>query len=209
MKKSLKLKHADVVKVPATAQCAGNREQWAARIREVWQKGVESIIEIGQLLVQAKAAIGRAEWLKLVETDLRFGARTAQKLMAIAENPVISNAKHVPLLPVSWGTLSELTKLPEEKLRSSIADGTINPKMERSDAVRLVRTVTGNSREAPGGPSINKVRRDFVTAVRAIPVEARVLEIERLLRELDLADYRLVHAKEEAAAAVAEPLRAT
>ena len=34
-------------------------------------------------------------------------------LMAIAEHPAISNTNHGSYLPPSWGTLYELTKVPE------------------------------------------------------------------------------------------------
>ena len=55
----------------------------------------------------------------MVEDDLPFGKRTAQRLMAIASDQRLSNTTHVSLLPASWQTLYELTKLlplPERSL---------------------------------------------------------------------------------------------
>jgi hypothetical protein len=59
-------------------------------------------------------------------------------LMAIARHPIISNRNHGNDLPPSWRTLYELSRVPEKKLLAKIADGTINPKIERKDVVALL-----------------------------------------------------------------------
>jgi Protein of unknown function (DUF3102) len=115
-----------------------SREYWAGRINGTWQNAAESIIETGRILIEAKAALlPRGEFTKMVENDLLFTPRTAQRLMEIARNTVLSDPTHVSLLPPSWGTLYELTKLPPEILEAKIIDGTINPKMERRDVAKL------------------------------------------------------------------------
>jgi hypothetical protein len=45
----------------------------------------------------------------------------------IAEHPGITNAKHVSLLPPSWGTLHALTKLPCDEFERRIADAASAP----------------------------------------------------------------------------------
>jgi len=44
---------------------------------------------------------------------LPFGARTAQRLMGISKQPLLTNPTHASDLPPSWMTLYELTKLPD------------------------------------------------------------------------------------------------
>jgi hypothetical protein len=56
---------------------------------------------------------------------------------------VLSNTAHARLLPPSWMTLYELTKLPEETLRKKIDCGAITPKIERKDVV-LMRPTSCN-----------------------------------------------------------------
>ncbi len=56
-----------------------------------------------------------------------LGIRSAQMLMTVAEHPTLSNTKHVSLLPPSWGTLYELTKLPDKALDNAFRDGVITP----------------------------------------------------------------------------------
>jgi hypothetical protein len=51
---------------------------------------------------------------------------------------VIANAAHVSFLPPSWGTLYELTKLPNAELEAKLSDGSINPRLERRDVAALL-----------------------------------------------------------------------
>lgn len=114
-------------------------QYWAKLISVSWQKGVESIVEVGTLLIRSKGALKeqRGCWEAMVNLKLPFGPRTAQRLIAIANHPVLSNPTHGSLLPPSWRTLYELTRFEEPKLITWIHDGTINPKMERKDVVAL------------------------------------------------------------------------
>ena len=59
-----------------------------------------------------------------LKSDLPFSLATAEQLMAIARHPVISNSDHGQILPASWRTLYQLTRLSEEVLEAKIADGT-------------------------------------------------------------------------------------
>ena len=111
------------------------REQWAARIAGAWRKSVEAILEAGRLLIEAKAALPHGAFADMIESDLPFGARMAQMLMAIARNPRLVNAKHVSLLPPHVGTLYELTKLTEDEFEAKLATGQIHPELERRDVV--------------------------------------------------------------------------
>jgi hypothetical protein len=94
---------------------------WAAQIRAAWQSSLDGILEAGRLLIAAKAALAHGEFLAMVESDLPFGPRTAQRLMAIADDPRLTNATHVSLLPPNWGTLYELTKL-DDAVKAFVAD---------------------------------------------------------------------------------------
>jgi hypothetical protein len=61
--------------------------------------------------------------------------------MAIASDQRLRN--HGAVLPPSWRTLYELTRLSDEAFEERIADGTIHPGMERADVEG--RGVPGNS----------------------------------------------------------------
>ena len=72
--------------------------------------------------------------------DLPFKERTAERLMAIARDPRIK-ATHVSLLPASWGTLYEITRLTDKqfKLATDPGTGIIRADMRRRDLAPLLR----------------------------------------------------------------------
>ena len=59
----------------------------------------------------------------MVASELPFGERTARRFMTIANHPILSKANHGSLLPPSWGTLYELSKLPEPVLTDALKSG--------------------------------------------------------------------------------------
>lgn len=114
-------------------------EQWAEKIRAQIGRTVESIIETGRLLRRAKSDLPYGEWGRMFSDGLvAFGQSTADKLMAIAKHELIGDSEHVPNLPPSWGTLYELTLVPEPTLKNAIKDGVITPDMQRKDVKALL-----------------------------------------------------------------------
>lgn len=107
------------------------------RITAQWNKQVEAILETGQLLIQAKGELLHGKFEEMVGKELPFGRRTAQMLMVIAKNPVLSNAKYISHLPPSWGTLYDLAGLPESELIDLIERRAIRPDTERSDVKKF------------------------------------------------------------------------
>ena len=116
----------------------GDAQTWAARITERWRASVESIIESGRLLLRAKDALPHGEFGAMCEHHLPFTARTAQMLMAIAEDQRLANPKFISLLPASWGTLYDLTRLSDEEFESAVHNRKIYVDMERKE-VALIR----------------------------------------------------------------------
>jgi hypothetical protein len=119
-------------------QASVSWQEHAKMITAAWQKGVESIVETGDRLIEAKGELEHGSFEAMVQTKLPFGPDTARMLMAIARHPVISKPEHVRVLPPSWGTLYQLTKLPDPLLTAKIKDGTITPELERKDVPKLL-----------------------------------------------------------------------
>ena len=142
------------------------RKQWATLIAQCWQKGVKSIFETGALLTQAQKALeeeqGHGEWLKLIESDLPFGRRTASMLMTIAGDKRLTNGNHGSHLPPSWRTLYELSRLDDDLLEAAFKDGRINPEMERHEVAAIKILDMREAYEA------RKVKGDTVAALQAL-----------------------------------------
>ena len=123
----------------ATIEKTSHTKQWADRIRTQLGKSVESILEVGRLLIKAKADLPHGEWGRMFEDGLvPFSQQTANKLMTIAEHPLLSNHAHGRDLPPSWTTLYELTKVPERALKNALKDGAITADMPRKDVAALM-----------------------------------------------------------------------
>ena len=107
----------------------------------------------------------------MVESDLPFGPRSARMLMAIASDPRLQNGTNGSVLPVSWRTLYEITRLDDAALEARIADGTIRADMGRSDialALKQERRVAHAARTLTGGTVENLqqlVAADFKAGV--------------------------------------------
>jgi hypothetical protein len=113
------------------------RQHHIRLIGVAWQKGVESIIETGRLLIAAKDEIAHGEFVAMIENELPFAPRTAERLMAVASNRILSNPTHVSHLPPAWSTLYELSQIDDVTLLKKIKAGEITPRMERKDVVTM------------------------------------------------------------------------
>jgi hypothetical protein len=118
-------------------------DYWAPRIHAEWRKSVDGILGVGRQLIAAKEACEHGEFLRLfkghnsVPEPLPFTVNTAERLMAVARHPILSDSAHVQSFPQSWGTLYELTKVPDADLADAIAAGRITPEMTRSEAAEM------------------------------------------------------------------------
>jgi N6-adenosine-specific RNA methylase IME4 len=115
------------------------RTTWASRIAAEWRRSLSAILEVGRLLTEAKDALPHGEFGAMIESELPFGARTAQMLMTIAADERLSNPKHASHLPPSWATLHELTKLPDDQFAAALRDNVIRPDMERREIAQTIK----------------------------------------------------------------------
>src|SRR5262245_41259105 len=80
-------------------------EEFAAAIHAVCRR---SAVAVGKLLIEAKEKLPHGAFMAMIEHDLPFGPRTAEKLMVIARDPVLSNPTHESDLSGSWTVLYEM-----------------------------------------------------------------------------------------------------
>ena len=102
-------------------------------VSESWRNAVESIIETGLRLVEARERVGHGNWLAAVEL-MPFGEDSAQLLMKIGRHPVLANTDYSRYLPASWRTLSLLAQLPDEEVVELIDNGTVTSDLTQSEA---------------------------------------------------------------------------
>lgn len=122
------------------------RQYWANHINTAWRETLNGIFETGRRLIQAKSELP-GQFEAMVATDLLFGPRTARRLMQIARNWEYRFRTHASVLPPSWMSLYELTKLTDAEYGTLIDDRTIRPDVEREEIVARCRALRRNARE--------------------------------------------------------------
>ena len=111
-------------------------------IAKNWNLAKNNILETCRVLAEAKATLSDSQfkdmklpWRK--EGQDRQTRQTTNRLVAIGKDEKLQ--KFDDLLPPSWGTLYELTKIKEDDFAKYVEDGKVSPSMTRADAVGLVK----------------------------------------------------------------------
>jgi hypothetical protein len=101
-----------------------------------WRKVASSIIETGQLLLDAEQQLDRAGFAALRKHLVENGIMSESvisKLLGIARNSVLSAPENVPQLPASYATLYVLAGKNPDDVQSAIAEGKISPFTQLKD----------------------------------------------------------------------------
>jgi hypothetical protein len=94
---------------------AATANPWTTRILRAWAATLSGFVETGRLLIAAKKDLDHGEFLAMVEKDLPFGPRMAQKLMRVASDPRIRIGDSQ--LPRSVTLLYEISRLDDLSFR--------------------------------------------------------------------------------------------
>lgn len=130
------------------------RQFHADSIKAAWTEAAAGIIETGRAILAAKEELQHGEFKAMVEEDLPFGVRTAQRLMAISKDAWLSNATHGSHLPPSWRTLYEMTRLDDGQKETLVEQARQNGEpIKRTDVAKLLKTARKAGKNERHGPS--------------------------------------------------------
>jgi len=132
---------------------------WEDRIIKAVAKNAFSWIEIGLEFLAAKKALKKkGDWERLFAAGkISIRLRVAQRLMAIARNPVLLKTTNSSFLPSSPDALYELSKLPPTVLEAAIAEHSVTPALTITQARNLAQAQQ-DSQNSSGKP---KQESDF------------------------------------------------
>jgi len=141
-----------------------------------WNESRDAIIKVGMTLKEAKANIHKGKfndksWLKLVESELPFTKRTADRLIEIAKCEWITSGKHNDSLPVSWGTLHAISKLTKEQFENGIENNSITANSTRSDIEKFKKSFDTETPNVPDIDSIDSSGEDNSSGVEDVKKE--------------------------------------
>lgn len=111
-------------------------QRYADKISSAWQKAVDGILSVSQLLKQAETDLSDVEQMDLYG-ELPFSKSTADKLLSIANDKRLNDPTYKKYLPPHWTTLYEMTQLDDKTFKEGIAEGLINPAVERRHILEL------------------------------------------------------------------------
>ncbi len=142
-------------------------------ITKDWNKSREAIINVGKSLLEAKMANHKStfntkSYKKLVETELPFSRITAYRLIAIAECEWIVSGEHNDSLPVSWGSLYEISTLSKEQFLDGVKSNTITANSPRSAIEKYKKSIETPEVSAPSKESSESSSEDTSTVTQDV-----------------------------------------
>jgi DNA modification methylase len=106
-------------------------DQLVDRFNAAWRSSVLGIVEAGRVLREARDKLPRGRFVGWVESRLHRTRRTADMLIAIADDSRIE--KYISQMPTSWGTLYDISQLSGDDFDRLLGNGTICAEMQRRD----------------------------------------------------------------------------
>lgn len=108
-----------------------------ADFNDGWKMSVDGVFKAGGALAQLKEHLKhkKGAYSRLLKERLKISDRTSDRLIKVATHPVLqaTHVSHPERLPRSWGTLAEMTKLPEFRLQQALDSGEIDANTERKE----------------------------------------------------------------------------
>lgn len=113
--------------VPVEVHNPRTRSEFAECIRQVygWREDVSQAVDLmlGQMLLRARNELPHGEFTDMVDADLPFTMRSAQRFMSIASNPALAKSDIVSLLPNTVRARYEASRLAPETLQEMADSG--------------------------------------------------------------------------------------
>jgi hypothetical protein len=158
---------------PSTSHCRLTEEEWAEAIRSDLTAGAAHYISAGRKLLEAKKELKKhgGSFINLVEVKLGWNLDTAEKWIAIAQNPVLADSATLRTLPTSWTTLYALSRLPKEVLERCIKNGTIHPQLTCKAATALAKKPRRSNSDAASSTETELSTETAATAVAGPKVQ--------------------------------------
>lgn len=121
-------------------------------INGIWRKSISDVIALGDILIKAKVDIPHGAFTDMIDDGLPFGPRIAQMLMSVAKDKRITDmakTERGAVLPTSYSTLYEMTKLSDTQLTEAVESKVINPSVERREITGLRAKAKRDAKRQP------------------------------------------------------------
>jgi hypothetical protein len=126
-------------------------EEWAVIIRPDLEQETAAHISAGRKLIEAKSDLKarNGSFLRLLDL-LGYNEDKAERSMAIARHPVLSDSATLRNLPTSGTTLYQLSRIKPELLSELVANGTVHSRLTHEAAKGLRKTLRDRCDDGDG-----------------------------------------------------------
>jgi len=159
-----------------------SKTEFVREIGRLWGDAQDRFIEIGRYLLEAKDRLGHGEFLPLVEQELPFGARVANKLMVVARALDDGIFPRDVQLPPSYSTVYELVSLKPAERDRAFAENVIRPDVTREAIVAFRRRLRGEGGPPPLKSKAAMQKRLEHLVDERCRIDAEILALEQALR---------------------------
>lgn len=150
------------------------RAQYVQTIAGLWGTAQNAFVEIGRHLNNAKVRIAHGEFMAMIDAELPFGDRVANKLMAVAR--AIDDAVFpAERLPNSYSTIYELIMLPEDGRHAAMRENVVRPDVTREEILSFKRRWRTKDRSEPDSSALRKRLRKLLADRERLDEEIALL----------------------------------
>lgn len=165
-----------------------SNDYWSNLLTNRYNKLCEDTLEMCEqvrLLKEERPETWREVWVA-PNSKMPFGLRAAEMMIRVAENQALREAASMKLLPSGWGTLYELTKLPDHTLKAALDQGEITCEMTQRQVRSFVRGKKPSKACALASPEqqAEATGRRFVEQLRSLTCTRRNDILRKTLGDL-------------------------
>jgi hypothetical protein len=168
-----------MLKVPANLV-----SYYATKIKEHWQKALESIFAVCDLLIEAKTKLDPSDWERLKD-ELPFSESVCKKLFVIGNDARLRKTRLYELLPSNYTILYEVTQLDDEELDAAVKQGEIWPRMNRATFIGWRNQMRSGLKDQGESKRIPSVASASIFAAVSIYPDAGQLPFNKALKLIE------------------------
>ena len=158
-------------------------QDYKKQITENWQKSLESVMKVANLLVGAKQELDKKEWYYLIN-ELPFTKSTTSKLLCIGKDKRIVDPENLAILPFSYATLYEISLLSDDEFSEVKKQGILSDKVQRKDITEFKNKKRGIPNQKMESPENKKLATIYINPL-IVNFDTVLAEIESKISGLN------------------------
>ncbi len=154
-----------------------SRAEYVREISDLWRRAQKTFVDIGRHLNNAKDRIPHGDFMDMIDAELPFGDRVANKLMAVAR-AIDAAVFPVERLPPHYSIVYELVQMPEDLRGTALRENVIRPDVTRQEVIAFKRRWIAKPSATPNRAQLRKRLQQLLESRRKLDEEIAALQDE-------------------------------